>query len=87
VRETGEFALYAGDNSARLPSYDLPEILSRTGSAATAPATLGVWTSNLSYRPPPAPLSEQFRGAVAPILVAVVLVIGAAALLLLRKTD
>lgn len=88
ARTAGRYTFHLGRPDTRIPDYDLPAVLARSGTLEPAPVALGEWIANPDYVPPPEPekpVSERFPWLLPSVLALAVVGMGSAAWQLLRK--
>jgi hypothetical protein len=78
------YKLYAGNEQARQPIYDLANVLREAPPIDPQPAAASGWKPNPAYEPPGKPVSEKARGWITALLGAILLGIVLTARFLLR---
>jgi hypothetical protein len=78
------YMLYAGNEQARQPMYDLAAVLREAPPIDPQPASASGWKANPAYEPPGKPVSEKARGWLTVLLGAILVGIVLTARFLLR---
>jgi hypothetical protein len=88
AESSGPHTLLVGDRATAAPAYDLAAVLARGSAAKPGEAHLGALGPNPRHGPPaeaPKPFTERHRGILAGVLVALLAVLGAWTVRLLRR--
>jgi hypothetical protein len=84
------YRLLYGHAEARAPSYELALVLARQSRLDPAAATIGPWSKNAAYRPPPPPtrpLTDRYPVLFYALLVGAVVVLGVFTVRLMKKAS